>query len=184
MKSYKFSEFFRGFHKLWIGRHPKNVKAWFVFDSFTSELSEVNTHSGYKQGLKSSMYLQEFIRWVVCWIYMSYWFVITNHQYWRFTTDHSMDKCAPFLLHHIMSLNQFNDTLSAIWYTNKEVPYEYGFLYMWKLDKSWNQNMADNFSHCASMSLMSTWWIGTTSGIQASFMKVESLTHLEMGDIK
>ena len=72
--------------------------------------------------LESSVDLQEFIRWVGCWIYTACWVGFPNHWYWRYTADPSMCKGAPFRLHLIMSHNRFDDILSDIWYTNKEVP--------------------------------------------------------------
>ena len=56
-----------------------------------------------------------------------------------------MEKGSPFRLHHIISRKQLYDILSSLCYTNKEVPYEDGFLHMRQLEESWNKNMADQF---------------------------------------
>ena len=53
-----------------------------------------------------------------------------------------MDKGAPFRLNSIMSCNRFDYILSALRFTNREVPYEDGFLQMCQLEEAWNQNMA------------------------------------------
>ena len=56
-----------------------------------------------------------------------------------------MAKCAPFRLNSIMSRNRFDSILSAISFTNREVPYEDGFLQMFQLEEAWNHNMDQQF---------------------------------------
>ena len=53
-----------------------------------------------------------------------------------------MDKGAQFRLNRIMSRNRFDYILSALRFTNREVPYEVGFLQMLQLEEAWNKNMA------------------------------------------
>ena len=76
---------------------------------------------------------------------MACWVVIESHQEWWSTTTPSMAEGAPFILNLIMSRNQFNYILGALRSTNREVPYEYGFLQMRQLEEAWNQNMAQQF---------------------------------------
>ena len=54
----------------------------------------------------------------------------------------SMAKGATFLFNHIMSCKRFDSILSALCFTNREVPYEDGFFHMRQLEEAWNQNMA------------------------------------------
>ena len=56
-----------------------------------------------------------------------------------------MAKGAPFRLNSIMSRNWFDAILIAIRFTNREVPYEDGFLQMRQLEEAWNQNMSQQF---------------------------------------
>ena len=56
-----------------------------------------------------------------------------------------MDKGAPFRLNIIMSCNRFDFILSALCFTNREVPCEDGFLQMRQLEEAWNQNMDQQF---------------------------------------
>ena len=44
-----------------------------------------------------------------------------------------------------MSCNQFDSILSALRFTNREVPYEAGFFHTRKLEEAWNHNMAQQF---------------------------------------
>ena len=97
------------------------------------------------KGLSVPMDLQEYIQWVGCWLYMSCWVGIESRRDWWSTTTPSMDKGAPFRLNRIMSCNRFDSILSALRFTNREVPYEDGFLQMRQLEESWNQNMAQQF---------------------------------------
>ena len=91
------------------------------------------------------MDLQEFIKWVGCWIYMALWVIIEIRRYWWSTTIPSMDKGATFRLNHILSLNRFDYILGFLRFTNREVPYEDGFLQMCQLEEAWNQNMDQQF---------------------------------------
>ena len=56
-----------------------------------------------------------------------------------------MAKSATFRLHSIISRNRFDSILGALSFTNREVPYEDGFLKMRQLEEAWNQNMAQQF---------------------------------------
>ena len=56
-----------------------------------------------------------------------------------------MAKGDPFRLNRIMSRNHFDSILGALSFTNREVPYEDGFLQMRQLEEAWNQNMAQQF---------------------------------------
>ena len=76
---------------------------------------------------------------------MACWVVIESRQDWWSTTTPSMAKSAPFRLNHIMSRNRFDSILSALSFTNREVPYEDGFLQMRQLGEAWNQNKAQQF---------------------------------------
>ena len=111
------------------------------------------------------MGLQDFVKWVVCWIYMACWVLIESRWDWWSTKTPSMAKCAPFRLNRIIYRNRFNSIFSALRFTNREVPYEDGFFHMRQLEEAWNQNMAQQFCHHGSMFLMSPWWSGSTSGI-------------------
>ena len=91
------------------------------------------------------MYLQDYIQWASCWLYMSCWVGIESRRDWLSTTTPPMAKCDPFRLNHIMSCNRFDSILSALSFTNREVPYEDGFLKMRQLEEAWNQNMAQQF---------------------------------------
>ena len=96
-------------------------------------------------GLSVPMDIQEYIQWVGCWLYMACWLGIESRWYWWSTTTPSMAKGAPFRLNLIMSRNRFDSILSALRFTNIEVPYEDGFLQMRQLGEVWNQNMAQQF---------------------------------------
>ena len=61
---------------------------------------------------------------------MACWVGIESRRDWWPTTTPLMAKCAPFRLNSIMSHNWFDSILSAIRFTNREVPYEDGFLQM------------------------------------------------------
>ena len=69
--------------------------------------------------------------------------------------DPSIEKGATFQLHHFMSHKRLDYMLSDLKFINKKVPYEDGFLHMQQLEEYQNQNIADQFSHHASISLMS-----------------------------
>ena len=56
-----------------------------------------------------------------------------------------MAKGDPFRLNRIIYLNRFDTILSALRFTNREVPHEDGFLQMRQLEEAWNQNMAQHF---------------------------------------
>ena len=56
-----------------------------------------------------------------------------------------MAKGDQFRLNCIMSRNRFDSILVALRFTNRDVPYEDGFLQMRQLEKAWNQNMAQQF---------------------------------------
>ena len=107
------------------------------------------------KGLSVPMDLQEYMQWVGCWLYMACWVGIESRRDWCSTTTPSMAKGAPFRLNSIMSCNRFDSILSALRFTNREVPYEDGFLQMCQLEEAWNQNMAQQFFHHGSMFLMS-----------------------------
>ena len=97
------------------------------------------------KGLSVPMDLQEFINWVGCWLYMKYWVGIESRWYWWSMTTPLMAKGAPFRLNIIMSCKRFDYILSALSFTNREVPYEDGLLKMRQLEEAWNQNMAQQF---------------------------------------
>ena len=97
------------------------------------------------KGLNVPKDLQEFINWVGCWIYMACWVVIEIRWDWWSTTTPLMAKYAPFRLNQIISSNQFDSILSALHFTNIDVPYKDGFFHMLQLEGSWNQNMAQLF---------------------------------------
>ena len=82
------------------------------------------------KGLSVPTDLQDYIQWVGCWIYMACWVGIESFLDWWYTTTPSMAKSDPFRLNSIMSCNRFDSILSAIRFTNREVPYEDGFLQM------------------------------------------------------
>ena len=83
-----------------------------------------------KKGLIVPMDIQEFIKWVGCWIYMACWVIIESLWDWLSTTKPSMAKCDPFRLNHIISRNWFGSILSDLCFNNIKVPYEYGFFQM------------------------------------------------------
>ena len=56
-----------------------------------------------------------------------------------------MAKGAPFRLNRIMYRNRFDYILSALRFTNREMPYEDGFLQMRQFEEAWNHNMAQQF---------------------------------------
>ena len=60
------------------------------------------------KGLSVPMDIQEFIKWVGCWIYMTCWVVIESCWYWWSTTTPLMAKGTTFILNSIMSCNQFD----------------------------------------------------------------------------
>jgi hypothetical protein len=97
------------------------------------------------KGLDVSLDMQEFIKWVGCWLYMSCWNGVSSRRDWWSVAEPSMDKGAPFRFHHVMSRKRFDDILSNLRYTNVEVPYEDGFLHMRQLEEFFNDNMAENF---------------------------------------
>ena len=91
------------------------------------------------------MYLQEYIQWVGCWLYMAFWFGIESRRYWCSATTPSMAKVSLFILNRIMSRKQFDYILSAIHFTNRQVPNEDGLFQMRQLEESRNQNIAQQF---------------------------------------
>ena len=76
---------------------------------------------------------------------MACWAGIESRRYWWSTTTPSMAKGAPFRINRIMSRNRFGYILSDLHFTNREVPYEDGFLQMRQLEEAWNKNMAQQF---------------------------------------
>ena len=76
---------------------------------------------------------------------MACWVGIESRRYWWYTTTPSMAKGAPFRLNCIMSRNRFDSILGALRFTNREVPYEDGFLKMRQLEEACNQNMDQQF---------------------------------------
>ena len=58
-----------------------------------------------KKGLSVPMDLQDFIKWVSCWIYIACWVVIESCWDWWSTMTPSMAKGAPFRLNSIMYRN-------------------------------------------------------------------------------
>ena len=85
------------------------------------------------KGLSVPMDLQEFIKWVGCWLYMACRVVIWILWDWWSTTTPSMAKGAPFRLNHIMSRIRFDSILGALSFTNREVPHDDGFFQMCQL---------------------------------------------------
>ena len=71
------------------------------------------------KGLSVPMDLQEFIKWVGCWLYMAFWFGIESRRYWCSATTPLMAKVSLFILNRIMSRKQFDYILSAIYFTNR-----------------------------------------------------------------
>ena len=55
------------------------------------------------------------------------------------------EKSAPFRLDNFMYCKQLNNIISALWYTNMEVPYKNEFIFIQKLEEFWNENMAKQF---------------------------------------
>ena len=96
-------------------------------------------------GMSVPMDIQEFIKWVSCWLYMTCWVGIDSNWEWWSTTTPSMAKGSPFILNHIMSHNRFDSIIIALCFTNREVPYENGFFQMRQLEEAWNQNMDQQF---------------------------------------
>ena len=94
------------------------------------------------KGPSVPMDLQEYIQWVGFWLYMACWVGIESRQDWWSTTTQSMAKGALFRLNRIMYRNRFDYILSDLRFTNREVPYEVGFLQMLQLEEAWNKNMA------------------------------------------
>jgi hypothetical protein len=92
------------------------------------------------------MDLGEFVRWLGCWFYMACWVGIPSRKDWWATSAESMYKGAPFRLGKYMSRNRFDEILSSLRYTNKEVDFPDGFFHMRQLEEAWNKNMADEFS--------------------------------------
>ena len=39
--------------------------------------------------------IQEYIKWIGCWLYMSFWVGISNRRYWWSTSEPSSHKGAP-----------------------------------------------------------------------------------------
>ena len=110
-------------------------------EDYLAELLIIDT----KKGLSLPMDIQEFIKWVGCWLYMECWVGIESARDWCSTTTQSMAKGAPFRINHIMSCNRFDSILSANSFTNTELTHEYGFLNMCQLEEAWNENMAQQF---------------------------------------
>ena len=108
------------------------------------------------KGLSVPMDIQEFIKRVGCWLCMAWWVEIESRWGRWSTTTPSMDKSAPFRLNRIMSCNWFDSILSAIFFTNREVPYEDGFFQMSQLEEAWNQNMDQQFF---SIMDQCSWWV-------------------------
>ena len=79
------------------------------------------------KGMSVPMDIQEYMQWVGCLIYMACWVGIESCWDWWSTMTPSMAKGARFRLNSIMSCNQFDSILSALSFTNREVPYEDGF---------------------------------------------------------
>ena len=73
---------------------------------------------------------------------MACWVGIESRRDWCSTTTPLVAKGDPFILNSIMSRKRFDSILSALRFTNREVPYEDGFLQMRQLEEAWNQNMA------------------------------------------
>ena len=94
------------------------------------------------KGRSVPMDIQEFIKCVGCWIYMACWVGIENRQDWWYTTTPLMAKGAPFRINRIMYRNWFDYIISAIIFTNREVPYEDRFFQMRQLEEAWKQNMS------------------------------------------
>ena len=76
---------------------------------------------------------------------MACWVGIESRRDRWSTTTPWMAKGAPFILNRIMSRKRFDSILSALCFTNREVPYDYGFFQMRQLEEAWNQNMAQQF---------------------------------------
>ena len=97
------------------------------------------------KGLSVTMDIQEYIQWVGCWLYMACWVGIEIRRDWWSTTTSLMAKGTPLRLNRIMSRNRFDSIISDLRFTNREVPYEDGFLQMRQLEEAWNHNMAQQF---------------------------------------
>ena len=88
------------------------------------------------KGMSESMEIQEYIQWVGCWLYVACWVGIESRRDWWSTTTPSMAKGDPFRLNRIIYLNRFDTILSALRFTNREVPHEDGFLQMRQLGEA------------------------------------------------
>ena len=80
------------------------------------------------KGLSVPMDLQKYIQWVGFWLYMACWVGIESCWDWWSTATPSMAKGDPSRPNRIMSCNRFDSILSALRFTNREVPYEDGIM--------------------------------------------------------
>ena len=103
---------------------------WLFLVMFPEEYIEEFLIPETNKGLIVPMDIQEYIQWVDCWLYMALWVGIESRRDLWSTTTPSMAKGAPFRLNRIMSRNWFDYILVALRFTNREVPYEDGFLKM------------------------------------------------------
>ena len=136
------------------------------------------------KGLSVPMDLQEFIKWVGCWLYMAFWFGIESRRYWWSTTAPSMAKGALFRINRIMYCNQYDYILSDLSFTNREVPYEDGFFRNAPIGGSLEPEYGLAFFPSWINVIDESIWIGSKSGLLDLCVSAVNRTPLAMSGIQ
>ena len=117
------------------------------------------------KGLSVPMDLQEYMQWVGCWLYMTWWIGIDSRWDWYSTTTPSMAKGAPFRLNRIISCNRFDYILSALVLRIERCHMRMASYKCANWRKLGTRIWLNSFCHNGSMFLMSPWCSGSTSGL-------------------
>ena len=97
--------------------------------------------------MKHQMDLEEFIRWLGCWLYMGCRVGIPNSRNWCSTVEPKLFVGSTFRLNNYMPRTRFEGILGYLHYmVQKDVGYYDGLFHMRQLEESCNLNMAEEFN--------------------------------------
>ena len=99
-----------------------------------------------KKVISDPLELGEFMMWVACWFYMACCVGIADRYNCWSVTPPVIHRVAPFWLNKYMSCHHFDEIISSLRYTNREVRYEDVFLHTRHMEEAWTKNMADEFN--------------------------------------
>ena len=96
--------------------------------------------------LKDPLDLDDFMRWVGCWLYMACQVGIPESHDWWSVTPTVIHRVPPFCLKKYMSQHNFDEIIASLRYKNRSSQYKDGLFHMRQTEESQKKNMADEFN--------------------------------------